>query len=200
MGQQPGPPSRLERLPPLTHPGLLGARPSKVEKASPGRWTVPTMSPFHGGVLRPAAGQGFPVSVPTSVGLGQEGLLEQCQEGRLETPGSVEGARITGSVSRRRSPARGPRPGTGLQARVPAGGPRWPLGLGVTGCPCPPTGPAVRLVTPVPHPLERWFPGLGTKCVWMWKLPGVATAPQTVSDKGLALFCLWGPCSAFWGT
>lgn len=106
----------------------------------------------------------------------------------------------SGSVSRRTSPARGPRPETGLQARVPAGGPGWPLGLGVTSCPYPPTGPAVRLVTPLPHPLERQFPGLGTKCVWMWKLPGVATAPQTLSDKGLALFCLWGPCSAFWGT
>lgn len=41
---------------------------------------------------------GFPVSVPTSGGLGQEGLLEQCQEGRLETPGSVEGGCITLAV------------------------------------------------------------------------------------------------------
>lgn len=60
VGQQPGPPSQLERLPPLTHLGLLGAWPSKVEKASPGGWTVPTMAPFHGGVLRPAAGHGLP--------------------------------------------------------------------------------------------------------------------------------------------
>ena len=41
---------------------------------------------------------GFPVGVPTSVGLGQEGLLGQCREGGLETPGSVEGGHIVLAV------------------------------------------------------------------------------------------------------
>lgn len=72
-GQQLEPPSRLECLPPPTHPGLLGARPSKVEKASPGGRTVPTTAPFHGGILRPAAGHGLPSQCAHFCGLGAGG-------------------------------------------------------------------------------------------------------------------------------
>lgn len=67
---------------------------------------------------------GFPVSVPTSVGLGQEGLLEQCQEGRLETPGSVEGGRITLAVLAG-AQAQQEGPGLGLACRPGVPGGRW---------------------------------------------------------------------------
>lgn len=52
VGQQPGPPSRLSACCLPTHPGLLGARPSKVEKPVQAGGRVPMMAPFHGGQAR----------------------------------------------------------------------------------------------------------------------------------------------------
>ena len=122
------------RLPP-THPGLLGAQPLRVEKASPGGWTVLMTAPFHRGVLRPAADHGL-----------TSRCAHLCGPGAGGPPWAVPGGRAgdarlgggwphrSGSVSRRTSPAIRPGPGTGLQDRVrrgqrPSRGPRVVAGV-----------------------------------------------------------------------